>query len=209
MGSISLPHHKPLSVAEAARVLTDYYCEDSGHVFDLFDASLVRDGDRDKFEALDLLSLTTLNAGVTSLDLQRLWLSPERKNAEELLAAVPHGRVEHLPEDAIDGAAQALARVADVLAIVTGWKGTRVGKLLHRMRPGLAPIYDTRVGDFYPERSFGKWAPWYGVVMRQVRSAAPALQEAIDAIPSPAKTIAPVRAWDVLLWSLEPEASAQ
>lgn len=195
---IRLPDKTKLTVPRAAAHLREYWAENPA-VWDLFERDVK---DHDVFDPMDVVSLNALNARMTMSPMTNFWVSPERAEAELLLRDVPRGELTNLVD--VADTARRLAAVADRCSRVTGWRrgGTRVGKLLYRMRPGLAPIWDREVGRYYPDHVGGSWEDWYLAAMRDIKSNADDLRAAVARCGNPHDRISPVRAWDVLLWSL-------
>lgn len=133
-------------------------------------------------------------------DMTEFWASPKKRTAEKLLQEVPSEPLDKLPADGLGPASEALGAVADEIDALTGWGSTRVGKLLYRMRPQLAPIWDDYVGQYYERLSDASWAEWYAVTMRDILTNIGPLREAIARTAEPHNRISPVRAFDILPW---------
>lgn len=189
-----------LTLNQATEVLRKYW-HDNSAVWDLFEQPL--DHARNEFEPMDITALNALNARMTMSDMTSFWSDPRRTGQwEQLLRAVPGGDVTEMSESERTDAARALGALADSIHTVSDWSNTRIGKLLYRMRPGLAPIYDKVVGDYYRYRPEWKtWHEWYELVMGQVTEQADGLRQAVAGLDERYRRISPIRAWDILLWS--------
>lgn len=198
MPRIKLPDGDVMSEREAATLIARYWQENKG-VWPLFEASI--HGARNRIVAQDVLALGALNARMTMGHMTTLWAAEERIRAGRLLRSVPTGPVEALGPHAVRAAAASLGQVADCLDAVPGMGATRVAKLIYRLRPALAPIWDDLVARYYGPYARRTWADWYERAMNDVRVNALALRAARSRLVVPYRGISLVRAWDVLLWS--------
>ena len=135
-----------LDVDAAANLLRAYWVRNTA-VWALFDEPVV--GERDVFLPMDVLSLNALNARLTMGNMTEFWSSKTRPDVEVLLTRVTKVPLSAVAEDQIESIAGTLASVAEAIDALDGWGDTRVGKLLYRVRPRLAPIFDAYVASYY------------------------------------------------------------
>lgn len=192
-----LPNGKRLS-DEAVFVAIDEYARNSGSVFDLYDEP--SGGVHDEVLPIDILAPNALNAwgrGQPMSGMSEAW-----KRREHIAAVVR--RISSTPiEDLADSHLhEQAARVASAIELILkipyyGW--TTATKLLHRLRPNLAPIWDSRVGEWYDDGE--GWAPWVQRIYGQVREPGTlsCLMAARERLQRPLTLL---RVWDILLWQL-------
>jgi hypothetical protein len=197
--TMQLPNGRRLTVPQAADVLSAYDREASG-TWDLYDN--LDPGPRNEFRATDVLALNALNAFGPALPMKGMtafWSrEAARREAETLLAEVDDRDLEDLTRADVIAATTKLAAVADTIAAAcrrTGFSHVAIAKLLHRMRPGLAAIYDTRVDAHYPQES---WETFYRAVALDVWRNRRQLEAARAQSSRPSRTL--IRAWDILMW---------
>ncbi len=97
---------------------------------------------------------------------------------------------------------------------IRGARGTVISKILHRKRPGFIPLYDPRVGAVYqggPEapipvvrrRPWREFTPLFAAAVQiDLRREAEFWQEVAALAPGP--PITPLRALDLVAWSVSP-----
>ena len=192
-----------VSAEEAARLITDYYARNSA-VWDLYDN--FEPGPRDKFGPHDVLSLNALNAFGPRTPMGGMagfWSNETaRRDATKALKAVTRVPVEKLDARKLSAATARLALVADTIkehCRGSGFGDVATAKLLHRMRPGLAAIYDTNVALHYPQHG---WHDFYDAVAVDVLDRRDELRAAVKNCSRP--SISLVRAWDIVMWMTEP-----
>ena len=197
--TMQLPNGRRLTVAQAAEILSAYDRDASG-TWDLYDN--LDPGPRNQFRATDVLAINALNAFGPALPMKGMtafWSrEAARREAEALLAEVDHRDIEDLTRADVIAATTKLAAVADTIATAcrrTGFSHVAIAKLLHRMRPGLAAIYDTRVDAHYPQKS---WETFYRAVALDVWRNRRQLEAARARSSRPSRTL--IRAWDILMW---------
>lgn len=200
---MKLPNGPTVSAAEATRLINDYYARNAA-VWDLYDN--LDPGPRDKFGPHDVLSLNALNAfgprtpmgGMTGF-----WSNDAaRRDASKLLKGVTRLPVEKLDKAKLATATARLAAVADKIneqCQASGFGDVATAKLLHRMRPGLAAIFDTSVAHHYPQQG---WQEFYGTVAADVFDRREKLRAAVKKSKRP--SISLMRAWDIVLWMTAP-----
>ena len=199
MNDLRMPKGTPLDYSKAREVVATYAQENKAAI-DLYDRS--RGSFGNTITATDLLSLNALNAFVgvspmTPMDL--LWR--KRQEVEPLIAAITTEGFELLGEKALSSVRKSTIAALKAVEQIDHWGGggTRAAKLLHRLRPNVAPIWDVRVGTWYggPEE---KWDDFITNVHNDVLGN-------IDALRSIRDDVVPdlhlLRVWDILLWSLD------
>lgn len=196
---LTLPGGVLLPDEEAITTVLQYLDENEA-VFALYDAT--NSGDHDEVTATDLLSLNALNAYrgpvPVATVMTSMWL--ERADVALLVQQIPTAKVEELTDAErariLPLVCNALRRAERVRYF--GGGGTRVAKLLHRLRPGLIPIWDVRVGEWYggPRQTWTSFISdvWGDVTTPENASSLAAIRHAT--IPS----LTPLRVWDILLW---------
>jgi hypothetical protein len=130
-----------LPIEDPEDCLLDYVDPASGYAFGAYD-TLVTNGTADLVDG-DLLAPSLLDAPV---DMARFGvLKRMLPNLRDRLAALPPVAI----EDADDATIARVAACFDVLDERTyerqGVRGTIVSKVLHRKRPDLVPLYDSRI----------------------------------------------------------------
>jgi len=197
---IKLPKHDiSLTAKEAAGVLDDYWTTYSA-VWDLFDATVGKA--HDEITPLDVLSLNALNAWGPNRPMEAmesLW--QRRVDVAMLLAEVPTKPAVEMSAAELSVAIETLERTADFVWDLDGWGDTSTAKLLHRMRPSLAPIWDRYVDRFYGMAK-ADYGDYYRSALDEVLQHADLLKIAVDG--SIHSEISIVRAWDILLWTRSP-----
>lgn len=123
-----------------------------------------------------------------------------------------------LPPVALQDAGDAdVDRVAQLFAVLDrapyagrGVRGTIISKVLHRKRPDLVPLYDSRIFECYtatgalPRAQDRGWAEFMGLLCRQMRDDLRAEQEAFDHLEQlcadAGAPLTRLRILDVLVW---------
>ena len=128
------------------------------------------------------------------------------------------GGVAELPAVPLQDADDAVvAQVADLFAVLDrapyagkGVRGTIISKVLHRKRPDLVPLYDSRIFESYtapgalPRAHDRGWQAFMGALLRQMRDDLRAEQGAFDTferlLVDAGAPMTRLRALDVLVW---------
>ena len=123
-----------------------------------------------------------------------------------------------LPPVALQDADDAVvAQVADLFAVLDrapyagkGVRGTIISKVLHRKRPDLVPLYDSRIFESYtapgalPRAHDRGWQDFMGALLQQMREDLRAEAAAFDALEKlgieAGAPMTRLRALDVLVW---------
>jgi len=99
------------------------------------------ESDPARLTQVDVLSAAALHPGLSRSDLAYFWDQTDR--LEEWLAPLPHDLVLRDADDAV------LDHLDQVCAWLDAPPVTLLSKVLHRKRPGLVPIVDRHVLDWY------------------------------------------------------------
>lgn len=198
-----LPDGRLLSQAEVAGTIADYR-QQYPAVLDLYD--LPQGGPHDRISALDILAINALNGfgpRPPMTPMTELWLN--RQSVESAVAPITSAPLESLSDSELAREAQTLAHALHTVGQIRGFGDTSSSKLIHRLRPNIAPIWDERVGRWYG--TSGGWLPWLERVYSQVRapdnlSCLLKVRDALDV------QLPILRLWDIVLWQLAPDNDA-
>jgi hypothetical protein len=197
-----LPNGDVLSYSDVIEAIATYR-HDNRAVIDLFDRTNV--GPHDEILASDVLALNALNAfgpKAPMTPMTNLWV--KRKDVEEAVAAITKAELESLCEAEIQAELPKLSAALLAIDGIPGFGETASPKLLHRLRPNIAPIWDSRVAAWYTdEESQKSWTAWLKrfyseVLSSENRECLLAVQQTLDV------RLSFVRIWDILLWQLPP-----
>ena len=173
---------------------------------------LETNGRPDELVSGDFLAPALLNVRVTLDTMATLVALRDRLQAA--LAALPRD-VDDLA-DADDAACRAIAGLWAVLdddeVDTPDIKGTLIAKVLHRKRPELIPVYDSRVFHFYrddrcvPAARPGErtWQQYMGqlipVMREDLQANRDAFAELVALAPPDGPRLTPLRALDIVVW---------
>ncbi|MCA1712682.1 MAG: DUF6308 family protein [Actinobacteria bacterium] len=191
-----------LQVEHPDDVLLDYIDVRNGFAFPSYDR-LVTNGSAELVDA-DLLAPALIGAEV---DRGRFALLREMLPALSGVASLPGVAM----EDADDAA---IGAVADLFAVLDqspyagkGVRGTILSKVLHRKRPDLVPLYDSRIFESYtaagaiPRAAHRSWREFMQLLCRQMRDDLRAEQAAFDELVQVAGgELSRLRILDILVW---------
>jgi hypothetical protein len=172
--------------------------------------ALVTNGRADELVTGDFLAPTLLGARVDSDVMAGLVGMHEA--LQKALGGLPP--VEHLADASEEDcdAVAALWRPLDEESVqTTDVKGSLVGKVLHRKRPGLVPVWDSRVFTFYRDagcvlvqRGQHSWEDYLRQLVRamreDLRANAAAFAELTALAPPAGPPLTPLRALDIVVW---------
>jgi hypothetical protein len=172
--------------------------------------ALVTNGRPDVLVTGDYLAPSLLGAPIDS-DLMAGLVSLQQP-LQEALAALP--AVEHLADatDADCDAVAALWAVLDLEHVDTAdIKPSLVAKVLHRKRPGLVPVWDSRVFTFYRDagcvlvnRGEHSWEDYLRqltlAIREDLRANPQAFAELTTLAPADGPALTPLRALDIVVW---------
>jgi hypothetical protein len=191
-----------LEVEHPDQVLLDYLDVRNGYAYPSYDL-LVTNGSAALVDA-DLLAPNLIGAEV---DRGRFRL------LKELLPRI--AGVADLPPVALqDAGDDVVSQVADLFAVLDeapyagkGVRGTILSKVLHRKRPDLVPLYDSRIFESYTapgaiERSTHRtWREFMGLLCLQMRDDLRAEAAGFDQLEKACDgAVTRLRALDVLVW---------
>jgi hypothetical protein len=194
-----------LEVEHPDQVLLDYVDVRNGYAFPSYDR-LVTNGGPGLVDG-DLLAPALIGAEV---DRGRFALLREMMPALAGIASLPAVPLEEA-DDAVVGA------VADLFAVLDeapyagkGVRGTIISKVLHRKRPDLVPLYDSRIFESYTapggiERSAHRsWRDFMTLLCLQMRddlqSDADAFDELVGVAGDAGALLTRLRILDILVW---------
>ena len=194
-----------LEIADPEALLADYLNPSYGYAWPAYD-TLVTNGGAQLVTG-DLLAPALLEAHV----------DPARFGV--LVAMLPDlAAVGDLPKTGMADASDAdIAQVAALFGVLDserfrrrGVRGTIVSKVLHRKRPDLVPLYDSRIDAGYrtsgklPTDPHGSWVEFMGVLCTLMRDDLQRESANFDALLSLAKErgaeLTPLRVLDILVW---------
>lgn len=194
-----------MEVEAPDQVLLDYLDIRNGYAFGSYD-TLVTNGSAELVDG-DLLAPNLIGATV---DRDRFGL------LRELMPRI--AGVAQLPGTSIQEASDAeLEQVADLFAVLDaapyagrGVRGTILSKVLHRKRPDLVPLYDSRIFESYTapgaiERPAHRtWQEFMMLLLTQMRSDLRQESDAFDLLIATAEAsgarLTRLRALDILVW---------
>ena len=194
-----------LVVEHPDQVLLDYVDIRNGYAFPSYDR-LVTNGAATLVDG-DLLAPALIGAEV---DRGRFAL------LREMLPAL--AGVADLPAVPIEGADDAaIGQVADLFAVLDeapyagkGVRGTILSKVLHRKRPDLVPLYDSRIFESYtapgaiPRAAHRSWREFMQLLCTQMRddlrSEADAFDELVGVAGDAGALLTRLRILDILVW---------
>jgi hypothetical protein len=196
---LTLPNGRTLSFEQVKNTIATYRRECPA-VIDLYDRT--NEGPHDEVTAVDLLSLNALNAfrGPPMTPMTEAWVN--RSEIVPLLKKVAKEPVEVLNNEALERESLSLRRVLSCVENSLGLGYVPTTKLVHRLRPGLTPIYDSKTKAWYRGIP-GTWHPWLLMVYKHVL--APANKEVLKAVQRDLDVnLSLLRIWDIILWQLTP-----
>ncbi len=194
-----------LEVEAPDQVLLDYLDVRNGYAYGAYD-TLVTNGSAELVDG-DLLAPNLIGATV---DRDRFLLLRELMPRIAGVAQLPGNAL----QDATDGE---LEKVADLFAVLDdapyagrGVRGTILSKVLHRKRPDLVPLYDSRIFESYTapgaiERAAHRtWREFMMLLLTQMRADLQKEAEAFDQLLAIAEAsgvrLTRLRVLDILVW---------
>ena len=194
-----------LLVEHPDEVLRDYVDPRNGYAYPAYDR-LVTNGSATLVDA-DLLAPALIG---TEVDRGRFLLLRDLLPELAGIADLPPVPLQDA-DDATVGA------VADLFAVLDrgrysgrGVRGTIVSKVLHRKRPDLVPLYDSRIFECYtapgalPREQDRTWREFMDLLLRQMRDDLQAEREAFGQLEAVAQDagapLSQLRILDVLVW---------
>jgi hypothetical protein len=194
-----------LQIEHPDEVLRDYVDVRNGFAFPSYDR-LVTNGSASLVDG-DLLAPNLIGAEV---DRGRFALLREMLPALQGVAELPRVPLEDADEATI-------AQVADLFAVLDeapyagkGVRGTIISKVLHRKRPDLVPLYDSRIFESYtapgaiPRAAHRTWREFMEILCTQMRDDLRAETDAFDELVGVAgdagALLTRLRILDILVW---------
>jgi hypothetical protein len=193
--------------ASAEEHLQRYTDPARGRAFQAYD----RIGDPFRLEPVDLLAPGMLEAPLRGAQVIAMYepSGPYRELREALERVLSEpittdARFEEQDLDAITGP-WALVRGALRASNATPHiKASKVTKVLHRKRPALVPIFDSKVADFYGVHRGKPWLLW-PILQRELIDHGAWLRELARQYPTPeGRDLTAVRALDIIVWEHMP-----
>jgi hypothetical protein len=194
-----------LEVEHPDHVLLDYLDPRNGYAYPSYDL-LVTNGS-DVLVDGDLLAPTLMGV---DLDRARFRLLREMLPALEGVSDLPRVALRDADDDHVLCVAGIFGMLDEPRYAGRGVRGTIVSKVLHRKRPDLVPLYDSRIFEAYtapgaiPRTTARSWQQFMALLCLQMRADLRAEAEAFDQLEQlAAEHDAPVtqlRILDILVW---------
>ncbi len=155
----------------------------------------------------DLLAPNLIGAEV---DRSRFLLLRELLPRISGIAQLPPVALQDAPDDVLDAVADLFGVLDEAPYAGRGVRGTILSKVLHRKRPDLVPLYDSRIFESYTapgaiERSLHRsWRESMTLLLRQMRTDLTEERAAFDTLVAVAEAagspVTRLRALDILVW---------
>lgn len=194
-----------LTVEHPDQVLLDYLDVRNGYAYPTYDR-LVTNGTAELVDG-DLLAPALIGVHI---DAGRFSLLREMLPALEAVADLPSVPLHEADEDHVLCVAGLFGILDEPRYAGRGVRGTVVSKVLHRKRPDLVPLYDSRIFEAYtapgalPRSTDRAWADFIADLCRQMRDDLQAEAEAFDALEQLAAQeghpVTRLRILDILVW---------
>jgi hypothetical protein len=194
-----------LVVEHPDEVLLDYVDVRNGYAYPAYDL-LVTNGQPALVDG-DLLAPVLMGVHI---DESRFALLREMMPALEAVADLPEVSLEEADDDHVMCVAGLFGILDEPRYAGRGVRGTIVSKVLHRKRPDLVPIYDSRIFEAYTapgvlprtlDRSWQEFMRLLCTQMREdLRAEASAFEELQQAAAAAGAPITKLRILDVLVW---------
>jgi hypothetical protein len=194
-----------LVVEHPDQVLLDYLDVRNGYAYPAYDR-LVTNGSAELVDG-DLLAPALIGVHI---DAGRFLLLQEMLPALEAVADLPAVPLHEADEDHVLCVAGLFGILDEPRYSGRGVRGTVVSKVLHRKRPDLVPLYDSRIFEAYtapgalPRSTDRAWADFIADLCRQMRDDLQSEAEAFDALEELAAQeghpLTRLRILDILVW---------
>jgi Family of unknown function (DUF6308) len=191
-----------LEVEQPDHVLLDYLDARNGYAFPAYDR-LVTNGSAALVDG-DLLAPTLLGAHV---DPGRFALLQEMLPRLTGVADLPDVALGDADDTELDAVAELFAVLDEPRYAGKGVRGTILSKVLHRKRPDLVPIYDSRIFEAYTapggisRTRHRTWVEFMALLCRQMRDDLRAEADAFDALEAVSgRAVSRLRMLDILVW---------
>ena len=187
----------------AAGHLTDYTNPTGTRAFSSYD----RQGDSKVLEPVDFFAPALLDAPVRGQHVRNMYLPSgayrDLRNAmDRLLADEAASTAEFKNQDVTaDTGPWSLVNIALVASNRTpGIKASKVTKILHRKRPALVPIFDSRVAAFYGLSPRKPWDFW-PAIQGELRQHGEWLRQLTkDTLTPDGRSLTDLRTLDIIVW---------
>lgn len=187
------------------QVLLDYLDVRNGYAYPAYDR-LITNGSAQLVDG-DLLAPALIGVHI---DAGRFSLLREMLPALEAVADLPEVPLHEADEDHVLCVAGLFGILDEPRYAGRGVRGTVVSKVLHRKRPDLVPLYDSRIFEAYtapgalPRSTDRAWADFIADLCRQMRDDLQAESEAFDVLEQLAAEegfpVTRLRILDILVW---------
>jgi hypothetical protein len=194
-----------LEVEHPDQVLLDYLDPRNGYAYPSYD-TLVTNGSAELVDG-DLLAPALMGV---DLDRARFRLLRDMLPALEGVSDLPPVALQDADDDHVLCVAGIFGMLDEPRYAGRGVRGTIVSKVLHRKRPDLVPLYDSRIFEAYtapgaiPRSTDRSWQQFMALLCMQMRADLRAEAEAFEALEKlAADAEAPVtqlRILDILVW---------
>ncbi|MCW2715464.1 MAG: hypothetical protein JWN88_2511 [Frankiales bacterium] len=194
-----------LVVEHPDQVLLDYLDVRNGYAYPAYDC-LITNGSSELVDG-DLLAPTLMGA---HLDAGRFSLLREMLPALEAVAELPAVSLQDADEDHVMCVAGLFGILDEPRYAGRGIRGTIVSKVLHRKRPDLVPLYDSRIFEAYtapgviPRSPHHSWQQFMDMLCTQMRDDLQAEAEAFAELERLAAAegtpVTQLRILDILVW---------
>ena len=194
-----------LVVDQPDQVLLDYLDVRNGYAYPGYDR-LVTNGSAELVDG-DLLAPVLIGAHV---DEGRFSLLQEMLPALEAVADLPEVALQDADDDHVLCVAGLFGILDEPRYAGRGVRGTIVSKVLHRKRPGLVPLYDSRIFEAYtapgaiPRATDRSWQDFMELLCMQMREDLQTEGEAFAALEQLAADegtpVTQLRILDILVW---------
>ncbi len=194
-----------LVVEQPEQVLLDYLDVRNGYAYPAYD-TLETNGSAHLVDG-DLLAPALIGAHV---DAGRFALLREMLPALETVADLPEVSLQDADEDHVMCIAGLFGILDEPRYAGRGVRGTIVSKVLHRKRPELVPIYDSRIFEAYtapgviPRATDRSWQAFMALLCTQMRddlqAEAPAFAALEQLAAAEGTPVTQLRILDILVW---------
>jgi hypothetical protein len=194
-----------LTITDAAALVGEYLNPSGGYAWPAYD-TLVTNGDVQLVTG-DLLAPTLLDAPV---DASRYRALMEMWHHLAAVGSLPPRPLEAASDEDIEAVARLFAGLDAPHYRRAGVRGTIVSKVLHRKRPDLVPLYDSRIDTAYrasglisrdPQRP---WVEFMALLCRHMRADLQANADAFAELQTLASeagaALSRLRILDILVW---------
>ena len=191
-----------LVVDEPEQVLLHYLDPRNGFAYPAYD-TLVTNSSAVVVDS-DLLAPNLIGAEV---DRSRFLLLRELMPRIAGVAELPAVSLAEASDDVVEQVASLFSVLDDAPYAGRGVRGTILSKVLHRKRPDLVPLYDSRIFECYtapgaiPRAAHRSWREFMGLLCRAMRDDLHGEAEEFAALSRACEgAVSPLRILDILVW---------